>query len=76
MTDEKFFQGNTAYLNLARQVCDLPLLRKDFIIDPYQIIEARSVSADAILLIMAALEPSELGELFSSNKRIPDAGSC
>lgn len=60
LTDEKFFQGSPEYLREVRQVTDLPLLRKDFIIDPYQIYEAKVLGADAILLIMAILEPAQL----------------
>ena len=55
LTDEKYFQGHADYLVQARGVCDLPVLRKDFIIDVYQVYEARDMGADAILLIAAAL---------------------
>ncbi|MBC7489577.1 MAG: indole-3-glycerol phosphate synthase TrpC [Glaciimonas sp.] len=56
LTDETFFQGSLAYMQQARAVCTLPVLRKDFMIDPYQIYQARQWGADAILLIVAALD--------------------
>lgn len=62
LTDERFFRGQPEYLARVRRVTHLPLLRKDFIIDPYQIYEARVLGADAILLIVAALDPVELRE--------------
>ena len=62
LTDEQYFQGSFAYLNQARNACTLPVLRKDFIIDPYQIYQSRAKNADAILLIAAALEQSQLLE--------------
>jgi len=63
LTDEKFFGGNLENLQKARAVCTLPILRKDFILDPYQIWEARAFGADAILLIVAMLDRSQLFEL-------------
>ena len=63
LTDRDFFQGHEAYLKEARAACALPVLRKDFIIDPYQVYEARWIGADCILLIVAALENAALLEL-------------
>lgn len=62
LTDEKFFQGSPENLRRIRHAVDLPLLRKDFTIDVYQIFEARAWGADAILLIVAALEDDEINE--------------
>ena len=63
LTDRDFFQGSEDYLQQARQACDLPVIRKDFIIDPYQVYEARAINADCILLIVAVLEQSKLQAL-------------
>lgn len=63
LTDRDFFQGCEAYLQEARTACTLPVLRKDFIIDPYQVYEARLIGADCILLIVAALNNAALREL-------------
>jgi indole-3-glycerol phosphate synthase len=63
LTDTDFFQGSDRYLQQARAACALPVLRKDFFIDPYQVYEARVIGADAILLIVAALGDGALREL-------------
>lgn len=63
LTDEKYFQGKLEFLGAIRQAVSLPLLRKDFTIDPYQVYEARAAGADAILLIVAVLERHRLEEL-------------
>lgn len=63
LTDEKYFQGRLEYLTAVKEAVRLPVLRKDFIVDPYQIYEARAAGADAILLIAEALNSSELMDL-------------
>lgn len=63
LTDEKFFQGNLEYLHAIRQAVNIPILRKDFILDPYQVFESRAYGADAILLIVAILTPDKLNGL-------------
>jgi indole-3-glycerol phosphate synthase len=62
LTDKQFFQGDDDYLRQAREACKLPVLRKDFIVDPYQIIAARAMGADCILLIVSALSSTQLFE--------------
>ncbi|HLU79907.1 MAG TPA: indole-3-glycerol phosphate synthase TrpC [Burkholderiaceae bacterium] len=62
LTDVQYFQGSYDYLRQARAACSLPVLRKDFIVDPYQVISSRALGADCILLIAAALSPTQLKE--------------
>jgi len=65
LTDEKYFQGSSAYLREARAACNLPVIRKDFIIDIYQVYEARAMNADCILLIVSALSDKKMQLLYS-----------
>jgi indole-3-glycerol phosphate synthase len=70
LTDIDFFQGSDAYLQQARAACSLPVIRKDFMIDPYQIVEARALGADCVLLIVSALADAQMAELASVAKDV------
>ena len=70
LTDEKFFQGHAEYLVAARERTSLPVLRKDFIIDPLQVQETAHLGADAMLLIAEALEPSQLLDLYQTAREL------
>ncbi|MFK7863829.1 MAG: indole-3-glycerol phosphate synthase TrpC [Pseudohongiellaceae bacterium] len=70
LTDRDFFQGHDDYMIAARANCDLPVIRKDFMVDPYQIAESRAMGADCVLLIVAALSQSQLLELASYAKQL------
>lgn len=70
LTDVDFFQGGNAYLQQARAACQLPVIRKDFLVDPIQVVEARAIGADCILLIVAALGDGLMGELAATAKDV------
>ncbi|MBJ7518826.1 MAG: indole-3-glycerol phosphate synthase TrpC [Solirubrobacteraceae bacterium] len=70
LTEERNFGGSLADLRSARAACGLPILRKDFIVDPYQVIESAAAGADAILLIVAALEPKWLERLYTEARAV------
>jgi len=65
LTDKDFFQGTETYLQEARVACSLPVIRKDFIVEPYQVYEARAINADCILLIAACLTDAKMDELIT-----------
>ncbi|KIP99831.1 MULTISPECIES: indole-3-glycerol phosphate synthase TrpC [Pseudomonas] len=68
LTDIDFFQGADRYLQEGRSACSLPVIRKDFMIDPYQVVEARALGADCVLLIVSALSDAQMGELAATAK--------
>jgi indole-3-glycerol phosphate synthase len=70
LTDVDYFQGADAYLQQARAACKLPVIRKDFMIDPYQIVEARALGADCVLLIVSALDDVKMAELAAVAKGV------
>ena len=70
LTDVDFFQGADRYLQEARNACMLPVIRKDFMIDPYQIVEARALGADCVLLIAACLDDGQMRELAAAAKEV------
>ncbi|WP_312935581.1 indole-3-glycerol phosphate synthase TrpC [Pseudomonas sp.] len=70
LTDIDYFQGADAYLQQARAACGLPVIRKDFMIDPYQIVEARALGADCVLLIVSALDDVRMAELAATAKEV------
>jgi len=70
LTDIDFFQGADDYLREARAACSLPVIRKDFMVDPYQIVEARALAADCVLLIVSALDDGRMAELAATARDV------
>ena len=70
LTEEAHFGGSLADLEEARAICDLPILRKDFTVDPYQLYEAKAAGADAVLLVVGSLRPDELASLYAEARRL------
>lgn len=70
LTDERFFQGHLDYLRAVRAAVAIPVLRKEFVIDPYQVIEARAAGADAVLLIVACLDDAQLAALYAATTEL------
>jgi len=70
LTDAPYFQGHADYLIAARAACTLPVLRKDFMVDPWQVLEARSFGADAILIIVAALDDTQMAEIEAAAREL------
>ena len=70
LTDAPYFQGEDGYLGAAREACGLPVLRKDFMIDPWQIAESRALGADCVLVIMAALDDGVAGEIMAAARQL------
>ena len=70
LTDEHFFQGHLEYLKAVRQAVSVPVLRKDFVLDPYQVFEARAAGADAVLLIAECLDDAQLSSLYDSTREL------
>ncbi|GGX43906.1 indole-3-glycerol phosphate synthase TrpC [Saccharospirillum salsuginis] len=70
LTDRDFFQGHEDYLMAVRAECELPVIRKDFLVDPYQITEARAIGADCVLLIAAALDPKQMLDLHDQAREL------
>src|ERR1700739_1402642 len=70
LTEEEFFQGELKYMRAARAAVGIPVLRKDFIVDPWQVWEARATNADSFLLIVAALDDTQLSELLALGREL------
>lgn len=70
LTEEAHFGGSLADLEEARSICDLPILRKDFTVDPYQLYEAKAAGADAVLLVVGSLRPDELASLYAEARQL------